>query len=497
MKRLRLIFWVVSVCFVCAPRITSFDLRADDSVIEVGTSKQLMLDDRLLESSHGVRLTMNPPRRDGRLLLVPDEPWEQGFSVQVYSSVLKENGKIRIWYDLFGPPTDEPFRQRRVAYAESEDGLHFTKPHLGLHEIDGSTSNNIVLPGMIGGCSVWVDPRASAEHRYKTQAKVYPSGEFHMHSSPDGLRWKLFAKQQLGPGGHDTQSIVFWDNNVGRYVMFTRSWTTPDGPRIRRIRRVRRLESGDLQSVWENERVVMAPDSVDWAHPATGERPPVDYYGACVFPYEENPNVYIMLTQAFWDWKVRSSFDVRLAFSRDGTHFQRLGNWRPFMANGSDGSFDSQFVWAMPNPIRMGDEIWIYYVGSNRDHSYKVDSTGAGGKLLSGISRAVLRLDGFVSADAEYGGGQFTTPPIRFAGRHLELNVATSAGGTVEVELLDEQGQPLKGYTRSDARTMNGNSVRMPVRWKTTDDVSRFAGSPIRLRFHMRDCKLYAFQFQK
>jgi hypothetical protein len=150
----------------------------------------------------------------------------------------------------------------------------------------------------------------------------------------------------------------------------------------------------------------------------------------------------------------------------------------------------------MPNPIRMGDELWIYYVGQNRDHNGNIDPGAPDGKFLSGIGRAVLRLDGFISADAGYRGGWLTTPLIRFSGGRLELNVATSGGGSVEVELLDEQGRPIEGYSKAASRIINGNSVRMPVRWKTTDDVSQLAGRPVRLRFHMQDCKLYAFQFR-
>ena len=33
-----------------------------------------------------------------------------------------------------------------VAYAESRDGLHFTKPVLGLVEWNGSKANNLVFP---------------------------------------------------------------------------------------------------------------------------------------------------------------------------------------------------------------------------------------------------------------------------------------------------------------------------------------------------------------
>ena len=115
--------------------------------------------------------------------------------------------------------------------------------------------------------------------------------------------------------------------------------------------------------------------------------------------------------------------------------------------------------------------------------------------LLSGIGRAVLRLDGFVSADAGYGGGEIVTPVVRFEGGRLELNVDTGGGGAVRVELQDGEGRPIGGYTEEDASWICGNSVRMPVRWGKSGDVSSLSGRPIRIRFVMRDCKLYAFQF--
>jgi len=165
------------------------------------------------------------------------------------------------------------------------------------------------------------------------------------------------------------------------------------------------------------------------------------------------------------------------------------------MSMGPAGRFDSKFVWAMPDPVRMGDELWIYYVGSNRDHDGYVDTAAPDGQHLTGISRAVLRLDGFVSADADYGGGEITTALIKFSGTRLELNVETSGGGWVMVELLDENEKPIPGFSKTDVTPVNGNSVRMPVRWGDRAEVKTRAGKPIKLRFHMRDCKLYAFQF--
>ena len=108
-----------------------------------------------------------------------------------------------------------------------------------------------------------------------------------------------------------------------------------------------------------------------------------------------------------------------------------------------------------------------------------------------------MRLDGFISADADYTGGELTTPPVKFTGKELQLNVDTGGGGSVRVELLDEHGKPIAGYTEADATLLSGNSVRMLVTWGEKQDVSKLAGKPIKIRFVMRDCKLYAFQFVK
>ena len=143
----------------------------------------------------------------------------------------------------------------------------------------------------------------------------------------------------------------------------------------------------------------------------------------------------------------------------------------------------------------MGDELWIYYVGTNRDHQFRVDPNSKSDDAA--VSRAVLRLDGFVSADADYEGGSLRTPPLVFEGSRLELNLDTSAGGMARVEIQDVSGKPIPGYSLSDADSLNGNSVRFPVTWKGKSDVSNLANQTVRLHFKLRDCKLYAFQFLK
>ena len=87
------------------------------------------------------------------------------------------------------------------------------------------------------------------------------------------------------------------------------------------------------------------------------------------------------------------------------------------------------------------------------------------------------------------------TPLIRFQGKSLQLNLDASAGGSVRVELLDRHGAPIAGFTKQEASPLCGNSVRMTVCWGENRDVSKLAGTPIKIRLVMRNCKLYAFQF--
>lgn len=475
----------------------------NESPIEIGARKQVFLDGFFMAASEGVRLTLHTPYRDGRVLIAPDRAWEE--KIGVYSSVLKEDGKVRVWYDARRGPKD---REVRVAYAESEDGLHFRKPELGLHEVDGSTANNIVLPeSRIAGAAVWKDPHAAPAHRYKTQTKVYPSGRLAMHSSPDGIHWQSYGLLKLGD--IDTQNIVFWDDPTQRYVLYTREWIElkrpaepgfPDWGDAYRYRAVRRLESDDLKH-WDRQQIVLTPDEIDQAaRTMPTPRPPVDFYGAAVIPYADR--AYLMFVQAYWqwwDWEAAglgpATFDVQLAVSRDGQQFQRIGDRRPFMSLGPEGRFDSRYVWAMPNPIQMDDELWIYYVGHNVAHppGGAVDPTAD--QALFGIGRAVLRLDGFVSVEGGYAGGWFITPPLLFEGNRLELNADAAGGGSVAVEVLDIEGRSLAGFTREAAVPLVRNSVRQRVVWANEPDLGALAGRPVRLRFYLQNAHLYAFQF--
>ena len=491
--------------------------------IDIGSRKQLFVDHRLIAQSRGIALTMNLPTKMNQPVLASDKPWEgePGAMIDCYSSVLKDGDKIRIWGA--GKPM-LPVRLRAdgpvvglLKYAESKDGIRFTKPDLDVIAYDEAKAG-VDKRARTGWASVWIDPKAPPSQRYKSQAKIFPpdgqAAEFHIYSSPDGYSWTLLANPPIGTC--DTQSIIFWDESRQRYRLYTRENPGSGTPARRRV--VRLLESTNLLH-WENEIVVMDADDVDNATCKTPTpQPPVDYYGATVFKYPDDgpESPYLMIAHAFWHWQRRpehmraggyddhkfrfevlapATLDDRLCVSRDGVHFSRLGERRSFIPLGLSGTYSSKWTWSLPNPIRMGDELWIYYFADNRDHDGFVDP--AASKRRTAIDRAILRLDGFVSADAAYAGGEILTPLINFTGSTLELNVDPGAGGSIRVELLDENEKPIKGYTRDAATALYDNSVCLPVTWGTNKSVAALAGKPIKIRFLMRDCKLYAFQFTK
>ncbi|MBS3762429.1 MAG: hypothetical protein KGZ25_03890 [Planctomycetes bacterium] len=479
----------------------------DTEAMFVGDRTQLMLDDRLIAQGRGIRRRFHRPQRVGGALIRPDARWEQDKSIGLYGSVMREEGLFRAWYFLSSENT------RSVCYAESEDGVRWSKPRLGLHELDGSRENNVVISGPDGGGSVWKDPRSAKGERYQTQQKAYPGypdnpqpSQFRRYVSPDGLHWQRAPIELEGPW--DTQSVVFWDERIERYVMYTREWFRFDD-KHRNYRAVRRLESDDLVH-WDNQSVVMEADETDLnlAETPTGQ-PPVDYYGAAVFRYPDAGDLYIMLPQAFWHWGrpnekiineegreelAPGTIDARLAWSHDGIHFRRPEARGAFLPTGPDGRFDSRLVWIMPDPIAVGEQLWFYYAGRNWDHHGRLDPVAD--RRLSGIGRAVLRKDGFASVDAGHATGDFTTPPLEFSGAQLVINAEIGGGGFVRVEIQDESGQPLEDYGADDTLPTTGNSTQLTVCWREGPDISQLAGQKVRVRFLLRDCRLYSFQFE-
>jgi hypothetical protein len=84
-----------------------------------------------------------------------------------------------------------------------------------------------------------------------------------------------------------------------------------------------------------------------------------------------------------------------------------------------------------------------------------------------------------------------------FAGSILELNYSTSGGGSIYVELQDETGSPVPGFTLDDCPEIFGDLTAGDVVWEDDPDLRALAGRPTKMRIRMRDADLYAFRFRR
>ncbi|MEA3401397.1 MAG: hypothetical protein U9R79_09185, partial [Armatimonadota bacterium] len=107
-----------------------------------------------------------------------------------------------------------------------------------------------------------------------------------------------------------------------------------------------------------------------------------------------------------------------------------------------------------------------------------------------------LRQDGIASLHAAMPGGEMTTRPFTIQGSELVIKNATSAAGSIQVELQDAEGRPLPGRELESCPPIYGDELARVVAWESGSDVGQWAGEPVRMRVRMSDADLYSFQFR-
>jgi hypothetical protein len=459
---------------------------ASTAFLNVGSGKQLFIDNLFFESSTNVALKVHPPQKTGEKNLQREQPWES--ATLNWFNVMQEGSLYRMWYecyDIDGWPTAD---DTSFCYAESTDGINWTRPNLGMFTYQGSTNNNILFrqigpPGAnsrVHGTGVFIDPTAPSASRYKALSQgifsaLTPIYQIAGMYSADGLHWTRYGTP-ICPVFADSQDSGFWDVRLQKYVIYGRVGS-PTG------RSLGRSESTNF-STFPALNLVLATDSND---PTNS-----DLYNSVAMQYPYATNAYFMFPSLYQH--TPDTLDIRLAVSRDGVTWtwpERI----PFIPLGATNEFDSGSLYMGQGSIRSGDELWLYYSGSPLKHQEgELDQL-----ILPGngrvFSRVVSRLDGFVSADAPADGGSFVTPPLVFSGNSLKLNVQVRPGGTVRVGLMDSCGIPVPGRAIEDCVPIAGDGVALLVQWNTGPDVSGRAGKPTKMRVEMQNASVYAFQF--
>lgn len=461
-----------------------FTTRQDD-VIDVGSIRQLFVDGRLIDRLDGAsRRLHHPTPRDTAIKI--DHPWESAGII--YMSVFRDDDRYRAWYRCYlRDMKEESDNYSVLAYAESADGIRWEKPELGLIDYHGSTKNNLVWTGPGDNVAVFKDPNdVPADERYKAIARA--SGSIIALLSSDGIHWRLMREKPLQTERpFDSHNIVFFDERIGKYAMYTRGaygrgrlgrgmsryFSDFDG-----LRWVRRALSDDYRN-WSGL------EPID-----TGDAPVEQFYTNATIPYERSPGLYLMFPSRFADirkpdpaWPYNGVNDIALLSSRDGVHFDR--------------SFMESFVRPGLDPGKWHERSLYFEYGIIQTSQTEMSMYCTEHHRLESncIRRYTLRPDGFVSVNGLYNGGEMVTKPFVFEGRKLTLNFATSAVGLVLVEMLDEAGKTIPGYSADDCDELFGDELDRTVTWNGEADLRQLAAKPVRLRFALADADLYAFRF--
>ena len=188
-------------------------------VIDLGTRRELFVDRFLIEKLDGAQLRLHEPHRDGMALQF-DKPWEGGFSA--YITVIKDGALYRMYYRGLPMAAKDGSPEALVCYAESKDGLAWTKPDLGLFEIRGTRQNNVVLTNapFTHNFSPFLDdrPDAPASEKYKALGGTYVTG-LHAFKSADGIHWsELQSGAVFTNGVFDSQNVSFWSVAEQQYI---------------------------------------------------------------------------------------------------------------------------------------------------------------------------------------------------------------------------------------------------------------------------------------
>lgn len=468
--------------------------------VDIGDRLELMVDMHVIDRLVGdARMMLHQPRDEGKVLDL-DKPWEGPFST--YSTVIKDGDLYRLYYrglPVAGADTSEA---EVTAYAQSHDGVHWTKPDLHLFEVHGTLANNVVLAGQppfSHNFTPFLDtnPNADPDARYKAVAGSHDSGLF-VFASPDGIHWrKLHDKPVIqaewevsDPRGwlFDSQNTAFWSEAEQQYVMYYRIVID------RRHRTMYRTTSDDFIH-WSEGKLVIYSDTQSTI-------PSHQIYTTQLHPYFRAPQIYIATSARFMPGRQALTEEEANAIGVNPRFFRDVSDAILMTSRPHQIRLDRTFMDAFIRP-GIGPENWTSRTNYPALHVVQTGPTEmsiyvnqAYAQPSAHLRRYSLRLDGFASVHASYEGGEMITRPIIFQGDELHLNFATSAAGGIRVEIQDAQGQPIPGFTLDEAQEMIGNEIQRAVRWEHGTDVSSLAGRPVRLRFVMQDADLYAMQFR-
>ena len=296
----------------------------------------------------------------------------------------------------------------------------------------------------------------------------------------------------------DSQNVSFYSVAEKKYVCYFRSWT---GKGYSGFRTVSRTTSDNF---------------IDWSKPERmqfGDTPLEHLYTNQTSSYLRAPHLSVGIAARFMPGRrVISAADAK-KIGVNPSYFGDISDAVLLTSRGGN-RYDRTFMESYIRP-GIGLENWVSRTNypalgllqtSDSELSLYVQKNY--GQPTSQLRRYSLRLDGFSSVHADYRGGTMTTRPLSFLeagqtsanpsnGIRLRLNAATSAAGSIRVELLDHSGKVIPGYSMQDCDVVIGDYLERIVSWKGKSDLTGLAPRVIHVRFQMKDADLFSLVFRE
>ena len=516
-------------------RVYVDNVLVGDEIVEIGSRKQLFVDDYIIEDLGTATRSLHRGRKHPKNpVLSGDAEWEDRRII--YPNVIKEGNLYKMWY--ITPEDMWKIATYHTGYAYSDDGINWTKPILNLVNFEGSTANNLIWQYRVG--SMVKNPNGAGYYMYRSEynAPVLAQEYRSFYSPDDGRSWSrlgLHMDRKKVEGNPDTAGMNYsvmdiellaYDETNKKYIFSTKMNDIEVDDRYGDKQTYKRHfwvdAKDDMKDLYGGpfpthmyglaDAEDLFPESHTWPYTDTKKYQQVnriDPYFIQVFPYE---GVYIGFISMFYiealswksGWGHYGGIDVHLAVSRDLTkQFQKPFRKQPVLPRGerrSDAKGPSEYHdpdkndwdWGMVSvvcpPVVTEDKIMAWYNGANCRHNLAPKP----GKQWQ-IGLVTWRLDGFVSLDSDASEDVVTTKKLLYGGNRLTLNAdASAADAQIQVEILDGSGNVIKG--KSDPVT--GDSLEHVVYWAGNDKIGNLAGRTVVLKLYARTSKLYALQFR-
>lgn len=473
---------------------------AEAAPLRIAERRELFIDDAVLDRLEGVEVRLGSPALAGTAMTF-EEPWEGRFCTFV--TVLRDGSKFRMYYRGVG---DGGAKSEITCYAESDDGITWRKPKLGLVEIRGAKENNVILDytptRYTHNFTPMIDdrPGVPAAERYKavgggmtTSAESRATGAvrgLYRLVSADGINWKVLPGKPLFTGyALDTQNCLVWLPEEQCFAVYLRVWSN---------------DTLGSKVTWKGVRLIArstSKDFVNWTTPevmTTGPGASEHLYTNATHPYFRAPQILISMPFRFAEERRILSDEEMEKYQVHKTMFKGVSD-AVLMTSRGGIAYDRKFMESFVRP------------GPSRDNWAARSSIAALGVVQTGpremsmyltcgygtpsirLERRTLRLDGFASLHAGYKEGSAVSKPLTLDGSVLRANFATSSIGYVKIAVLDEGGDPLPGYGVADAEELAGDEIDRNVTWKSGKGIADLRGRTVRLKFIVRDADLYSF----